>query len=113
MRRDGRPYAPRTLTWVDAFWYNVTAGDGCWRWGGATTPKGYGVFTTRQRESRRRAYLAHRTAWELLRGPIEDGRQLDHLCRNRWCVNPDHLEPVTCRENIRRGLVARENASAA
>ena len=46
---------------------------------------------------------AHRYAYEELVGPIPEGLQLDHLCRNRSCVNPDHLEPVTCRENLRRG----------
>ncbi len=47
--------------------------------------------------------LAHRRVYELLRGPIPEGLTLDHLCRERSCVNPDHLEPVTFRENIRRG----------
>lgn len=46
---------------------------------------------------------AHRHAYEQANGPIPDGLVLDHLCRNRWCCNPDHLEPVTNEENIRRG----------
>ena len=46
---------------------------------------------------------AHRVAYELMRGPIPDGLTLDHLCRNVGCVNPDHLEPVTMKENILRG----------
>jgi hypothetical protein len=50
-----------------------------------------------------RVRQAHRFAWELLRGAIPDGLTLDHLCRNRRCVNPDHLEPVTAVENTMRG----------
>lgn len=47
--------------------------------------------------------LAHRAIYETLVGPIPAGLTLDHLCRNRWCVNPQHLEPVTARENVLRG----------
>ncbi len=70
----------------------------CWEWTGAHAPQGYGQI---------RAYgktqNAHRIAWEIVRGEIPDGLQIDHLCRNRGCVNPAHLEPVTQRENILRG----------
>ena len=47
---------------------------------------------------------AHRWTYEHFVGSIPDGLQIDHLCRVRTCVNPDHLEPVTCQENIRRGI---------
>jgi HNH endonuclease len=63
---------------------------GCWRWTGARHPEGYGIF----RENGRR-FLAHRWSYEHHVGPIPDDLQLDHLCRVRACVNPDHLEPVT------------------
>lgn len=74
--------------------------NGCWQWIGARKGGGqaYGAF----RLSRRLAY-AHRVAHELFVGPIPDGLQLDHLCRNTLCVNPDHLEVVTSRVNTLRG----------
>ena len=77
---------------------------GCWLWGGAVSPGpasgnwAYGVITFRGRLK-----MAHRVNYELLVGPIPDGRQLDHLCRNTLCVNPAHLEPVTPKLNINRG----------
>jgi hypothetical protein len=70
----------------------------CWEWNGSRHGKGYGHVSVAGRIRK-----AHRVVYELLVGPIPDGLQLDHLCRNRCCVNPDHLEPVTARTNIRRG----------
>jgi len=52
----------------------------------------------------RQHFYAHRLAYERARGPIPDGLVIDHLCRNRWCCNPDHLEAVTNEENILRGF---------
>lgn len=69
----------------------------CWEWNGALT-LGYGRIRLNGRSA-----LAHRVVYELLVGHVADGLDLDHLCRNTICVNPDHLEPVTHAENIRRG----------
>jgi hypothetical protein len=67
----------------------------CWLWKAARNPKGYGIFGKLK---------AHRVAYELLIGPIPERHTLDHLCRNRACVNPAHTEPVTNKTNILRGI---------
>ena len=74
----------------------------CWEWTGTLTEKGYGVIDHRLVPGRRTS--AHRFFYELWRGKIENGLDLDHLCRNPACINPDHLEPVTRKENLRRGM---------
>lgn len=75
--------------------------DGCWRWLGELTDDDYAVFR-QQRAGRRVRRRAHRFAYELFVGPIPDGLEIDHLCRNRRCVNPLHLEPVEHLENMLR-----------
>lgn len=80
------------------FWEKVDASGDCWEWLGAKRPNGYGVFGTQGKNEG-----AHRFAWENLVGKIPDGLVIDHLCKNRGCVNPDHLEPVTYSENNIRG----------
>jgi len=72
--------------------------DSCWEWKGTLTKGGYGHFWLDGRE-----VYAHRFAYELVQGPIPEGMELDHLCRNTSCVNPTHLEPVTHKENNLRG----------
>lgn len=77
---------------------------GCWVWLGTVNKDGYGVLTVGSRIDGSRALrYAHVLSWEFSRGPVSDGLELDHLCRQRRCINPAHLEPVTHAENIRRG----------
>lgn len=101
-------YGPVSIESADLFWSKVNK-DGpvpphrtdlgpCWEWTAATTG-GYGRFSIG-----RRMRQAHRLAYELLVGPIPKGKQIDHICRNRRCVNPKHHEAVSNRVNALRGM---------
>ena len=72
--------------------------DACWPWIGAMSDNGYGNFWTGEKQDK-----AHRVSYQLFVGAIPDGADLDHLCRNRGCVRPDHLEPVDRQTNLLRG----------
>lgn len=87
------------------FWDKVSADpSGCWLWTGGSISKGYGLFFTGGKKNLV-SILVHRAAYWMLVGEISEGLVLDHLCRVKNCVNPNHLEAVTQRVNSQRGLV--------
>jgi len=81
------------------FWKKVRGdSNGCWVWTGAHGAKGHGTFWEKP------DFIgAHVWAYKTLIGPLPEGTEIDHLCRNPPCVNPTHMEPVTHRENVLRG----------
>lgn len=81
--------------------YKVDPSTGCWLWQRYVMPNGYCYIGVGGRGNNQ---YAHRVSYERFKGPIPDGMQVDHLCRVRHCVNPDHLEAVTQRENALRGV---------
>lgn len=86
-------------TTSERFWEKVDKIDnGCWRWVGAIS-NGYGRFYINGK-----ICLAHRVAFEWAKSKIPTGMTIDHLCRNRWCVNPDHLDVVSLKDNLLRGI---------
>lgn len=110
----GTPRQPRS-TW-DRFNSRLVPGSGdCWGWSGAYFKQtGYTLLVMRSQDGKWRPTVAHRIAYELYIAEIPPGLVIDHLCRNRGCVNPWHMEPVTRGENVRRGeapsaVTVREN----
>lgn len=96
--RRGTPLeAPVRLygTIADRFWPKVRKSDGCWEWTARKNPHGYGVLGRRDGGSR----LAHRIAYELTHGEVPADLDVDHMCRNPGCVNPEHLRSTTRAEN--------------
>lgn len=95
-------YGPRPRPEISRFTEKYMIGPNeCWLWTAHVTKAGYGIFS----KSDRTPVYAHRWAYEHFVAPIPVGLQIDHLCRVRACVNPKHLEPVTSRENTRRGML--------
>lgn len=81
---------------LDRLSTRIAVGDGCWEWTAARDRDGYGILTGAGTSSTK----AHRIVYELMVGPIPVGLQIHHRCENRGCVRPDHLKPVTPRENL-------------
>jgi hypothetical protein len=98
-------------TLAQRFWKYVSPepNSGCWLWTGAMHDRGYGRIGLGGKYGG--SALAHRISYELNVGPIPPAMSIDHLCRTRACVNPDHLEPVTTKENCRRGEAGRVNGA--
>jgi hypothetical protein len=102
------PKFPRHKTLWKKMGSKIKIGPDCWSWGGVISKEGYALLYVRRniqgKPQPALVYRVHRILYELLNGPIPDGLVPDHLCRNRACPNPDHLELVTVKENILRGV---------
>lgn len=97
-------HVPTGRSVLDRLWMRVFRTAWCWVWLGPLMLGGrYGGISVQGKTK-----PAHKVAWESVNGPVPEGLELDHLCRNRRCVRPDHLEPVTHLENMRRGARAQE-----
>jgi len=84
--------------YIERFWSKVEKTHSCWFWTGSITSWGYGQVWFMAKHG-----IAHKISYELAYGPVDTGKHVDHLCRNRACVRPDHLEMVSKKENILRG----------
>ena len=108
-------YLRRKRDWQDRFWAKVNKNGPlpkhrpslgrCWLWTGATNLPGWRGYGSFYLDGKNR--LAHRVIYESVKGLIPSGKESDHLCHVRRCVNPDHIEPVTGKENCRRGDAPR------
>lgn len=105
-KRSGSPtggrVSPGSLTDEERFWSKVDRTGTCWLWADAPNSAGYGTFKV----AGLNPFMAHRYSYELAGGVLTPGKTIDHLCRVRLCVNPDHLEEVTYEENLRRAREA-------
>jgi hypothetical protein len=86
---------------IERFIERIEFTDTCWNWTGHLDTNGYGQIRVAGKKP-----MVHAFGWNTFVGPIEPGLELDHLCRNRRCVNPDHLEPVTRQVNLQRAAAA-------
>ncbi len=88
------------------FWAKVSKGDNCWEWTGYVNKRGYGEYMSEYLTTR----LVHRIAYALIKGELPK-EALDHLCRNKVCCNPAHLEPVSNLTNVRRSNIGQHWAN--
>jgi hypothetical protein len=100
------PPRPPRPTPEDRFWSKVEKTDTCWHWTAGCDARGYGQIGI----GSSKVVYVHRFAYELLVGPIPDGHQVDHVCHNTVCVNPDHLRPATLKQNQENLKGARRNS---
>ncbi len=109
--RESTHQQPRSTN-EERFWALVDKGEGagCWLWRGAISSTGYGSFRKRIDRGIVKTVNSHTFAYQALVGEVPAGKELDHLCRVRACVNPAHLEAVTHRVNAVRGFIARNGA---
>lgn len=107
MRRTVKPLRERLWLRIE-----VDPETGCWVWQGAKNATGYGRVAMPTGKQGGRTDLVHRVTYEEYVGPIPDGLVIDHLCRRPACCNPQHLEPVTQRENLLRGETSQARNAA-
>lgn len=108
LQRHGGLEAPDRKTPAELrFEPKVKQTDSCWLWTGGTYPNGYAKFFFNGKND-----LAHRVAYQLWVGPIDAGKHIDHLCHNIICVNPDHLRPVTPKQNVEHQRGANKNSKS-
>lgn len=106
-RKRGEPHLPV----MERFYRNTESCGDCIVWVGKRSKGGYGQFRIGKRGVDRKMAYAHRWVYEHINGPVPCSLDLDHLCRNRACVNVEHLEPVSRKENIRRSPLPHNGAT--
>lgn len=94
-QQKGHELTPILRTLEERFWAKVRRTESCWEWVGAKRQRGYGSV-----QFHGKVRTAHRVAWELTRGPLDDSQYLDHICHNTSCVRPDHLRPGSQSQNM-------------
>lgn len=103
MGETGGRYRGRARTTMEKLVQHLEIGDDCWIWDGSKVD-GYGRMNVKCEDGKWRGKLTHILVYEHFVGAVPEGFEIDHKCRNRACCNPSHLEPVTHKVNVRRGL---------